>query len=343
MKRTRKAITLEVRQSIWMMKATGVGIREIGRRVRKAPSIISRELKRNGLATFVMARLSPLERALEAHEKARRRRKEKRRGKRKARPLLAVFEHIVGKLSDGFSPEMIANTLDKDFPGLKLSTATIYRMIKRDAPELIKNLPERGKRRRQRVMNRRGRFVQGAPEKRHRSERPAAADDRSEIGHLEGDSILSKRGSRVAVLSLCDRRARMRWYIRLADLTAETVVKALVKFLHSLPAHARKTLTLDRGSESAQWDMLEKIFPGLKVYFCTPYCPYEKGSVERSNRELRRPYPKGTDFALVEQEQLWQHQASINSRPMKCLHWKSSGEFYREELAHLEEIYQKAA
>jgi IS30 family transposase len=155
---------------------------------------------------------------------------------------------------------MIANTIGNKFPGLKLSTSTIYRMIKGDAPELIKHLPKRGKKRRLRVIDRRGRFQQGAATKRHVEERPLSANERSEIGHLEADSILSRRGSKAAVLRICDRKARKRWYIWLVDLKAETVRKALVKFLYSLPSYARKTLTLDRGAEFAEWDMLEKIF-----------------------------------------------------------------------------------
>ncbi len=344
MKKTRKALSLQDRQSIWMMRSAGVGIREIGRKIRKSGSIVLRELRRNGLPGHISARLTPLERAKEAHDKASRRRKAKRRGKRKARPLLSVFEHIAKKLSEGFSPETIANTFEQYFPEVSVSTSTVYRMIKQDAPELIKHLPERGQKRRQRVVNRRGRFQQGAAAKRHKSERPREADDRSEIGHLEGDSVLSKRGSKSAVLSLCDRKARKRWYIKLDDLQAETMRKALVQLFHSLPAYARKTLTLDRGSEFAEWDMLEKIFTDLKVYFCTAYSPHEKGSVERSNRDLRRDFPKGTDFALVSKEQLQNTQDKFNKKPMKCLKWVSSDELYQREVVRVEsQMLQRAA
>lgn len=342
MKIKRKVLSLADRQFIWTMRAGGFGIREIGRQMKKDPSLVSRELRRNALPFRVSQRVTALERAKAAHEKAKRRRQEKRRGKRKARPLMAVFAHIAQKLSAGWSPEIISKMFEKHFPGQRLSTSTIYRMIKQDAPELIKHLPERGKKRRQRVMNRRGRFQQGAAVKRHKDERPIEADERSEIGHLEGDCILSKRGSKAAVLSICDRKTRRRWYIKLPDLQADTVRKALVTFFHSLPVYARKTLTLDRGSEFAEWDMLEKIFVELKVYFCTPYSPHEKGSVERSNKDLRRDFPKGTDFLLVSKEQLKQTQDKFNNKPMKCLKLMSSDELYLQELARLE-LYQKAA
>jgi len=344
MKNERKALILEVRQSIWMMRSQGLGIREIGRQLKISASIVSRELRRNSLPVYIAARLTPLERAKEAHEKAKRRRKEKRRGKRKAKPLMSVIEHIAQKLMKKWSPEDISDTIGDFFAGLKLSTTTIYRMIKRDAPDLKKFLPEKGKKRRQRVMDRRGKFQQAAAEKRHISERPVEAEKREELGHLEADMVVSKKGSKAAVLSIYDRASRKRWYISVDNLEAATIRKALVIFLHSLPAHARKTVTFDRGSEFAEWDMIEKIFVDLKAYFCTAYSPHEKGGVERSNRELRRFFPKGTDFSSVSQEQLAEAQELINNRPMKVLGRKSSFDFHNELLKQEPgPVYQNAA
>lgn len=342
MKKKRKALTLEVRQSIWMMRSAGEGIREIGRRVGIDASIVSRELRRNG-SIYVLARLKPLERAKEADDQARRRRKSKRRGKRKARPLMSALEHIAQKLSETWTPEAIANTWSWFFPGNKISTTTIYRMIEKDWPELKKYLPEHGKKRRARVMNRRGKVQQAAAEKIHISERPEVANKRSEIGHLEVDSILSKRGSKAAIVSIIDRKTRRRWYIFVRNLEAETVRKALVTFLHGLKDWQRKSLTTDRGSEFAEWKMLEDIFPSLRVYFCTAYSPHEKGSVERSNREFRRFFPKGTDFFQVSQAEIERAQVLINNKPMKCLNWKSSADFDQNELQHLEKQFYKEA
>jgi transposase, IS30 family len=339
MDKKRKALTLEVRQSIWMMRSVGFGIREIGRRIRIDSSIVSRELKRNSLPLHVAARLTPLERAKEAHEKAKRRLKAKRRGARKAKPLMTVYAHIAEKLAEKWSPEAISNTWDRFFPGNKISTTTIYRMIEKDWPELKKFLPERGKKRRAQVMNRRGKVQQAAAEKIHISERPEAANERVEIGHLEVDSILSKRRSKAAIVSIIDRKIRKRWYISVRNLEAETVRKALVAFSYTLKDWQRKSLTTDRGSEFAEWKMLENILPGLKVYFCTPYSPHEKGSVERSNRDFRRFFPKGTDFFLVSQAEINHAQMLLNNKPMKCLKWNSPEATYQKEL----EIYQQTA
>jgi IS30 family transposase len=250
---------------------------------------------------------------------------------------------VAKKLSEKWSPEAIANTWGWFFSGRKISTITIYRMIKKDWPELKKHLPERGKKRRAEVMNRRGKVQQAAAEKTHISERTEAANQRKEIGHLEVDSILSKRGSKAAIVSIVDRRARRRWYISVQNLEAQTMRKALVAFLHTLKEWQRRSLTMDRGSEFAEWKMLEAIFPSLKVYFCTAYAPHEKGSVERSNRDFRRFFPKGTDFISVAQAEIDNAQMLLNNKPMKCLKWRSAKEFYQEELQKLEEQSQQAA
>lgn len=343
MNKKRKALTLEVRQSIWMMRSVGYGIREIGRRINVEASIISRELRRNSAPLHVAARLTPMERAEQAHRKAKRRLKAKRRGKRKAKPLMSVYEHVAAKLEAKWSPEAISNTWDEFFGGKKISTSTIYRMIMKDWPELKKFLPERGEKRRARVMNRRGKVQKAAAAKRHITERPEAANERKEIGHLEVDSIVSKKGSKAAIVSIIDRKTRRRWYIFVRNLEAETVRKALVIFLHTLKTYQRKSITGDRGSEFAEWPMIEKIFPDLKVYFCTAYSPHEKGSVERSNRDFRAFFPKGSDFAIVETSKIQFAEESINQRPMKLLKWKSPLRVEQEELSQIEALYQKAA
>lgn len=329
MKIKRKALSLENRQSLWVMRAGGAKIREIGRHLRISASVVSRELRRNSVSPHVSVKLSPLERGKVAHQKAKYRLQNKKRGKRKARPEVAVYEHVALKLSEKWSPEAIANTWGEYFSGKTISTNTIYRMISKDWPKLKALLPERGKKRRAKVVNRRGKVQQAAADKRHVSERCEAANNRQEEGHLEIDSILSKRGSKAAIISIIDRKTRKRWYLFVPNLEANTVRKALVIFLRTLSAEQRRSITLDRGTEFAEWKMLESIFLGLKVYFCTAYSPHEKGSVERSNRDFRRFFPKKTDFSIVTQQEIDQAQNLINSKPMKCLRWKSPNNVYR--------------
>lgn len=342
MNKKRKALSLHDRQSIWVMKSSGKTIREIAKTMSRDASIISRELRRNAAESVISVKLSALEKAKLAHDRAKERAKNKKRGKRKACPQVRVYEHIAKKLQDKWSPECISAKWGEFFSGESISTSTIYRMIKKDWPKLKQYLPEKGRIRRARVMDRRGKVQQAAAEKRHVSERCEKANNREEEGHLEIDSIVSKRGSKSAVLSIIDRKLRKKWYIFVPDLKARTVRKALIKFLHTLKPEQRRTITFDRGSEFAEWEMLEVVLNDLVVYFCTAYAPHEKGSVERSNREFRRFFPKGTDFSQVSQADIDNAQHIINNKPMKCFNWLSPLQF-EDYLNELQNILKEAA
>jgi len=124
--------------------------------------------------------------------------------------------------------------------------------------------------------------------------RPIEATNKSDLGHLEGDTIQGRKCTSAAIVSIRDRLSGVHFYERVSNLKADTTLKGMIKLLNRIPPKFRKTLTLDRGSEFAEWTELEKLFPGLKVYFCDPYCPYQKGGNERGNRDFRKYYPKGT-------------------------------------------------
>lgn len=325
--KTRTLLTLWDRQIIVSMREQGFGIREIGRYVGRDASIVSRELKRNSPPSRL--RLSATQRADWSNVRARERLKARRRGKRGSIQLLSVRGHIIDKLVAKISPEAIAATIEKEI-GEKVSYTTIYRWIKKEVPELKKYLYEKGKKRRQQVMSRRGRFQQAAAAKRCIEERPAEADSRSEVGHLEGDTIHGCKGTRAAILSIRDRKTRCHWFEKVANLEAPTVTHAIIQLLHRIPAAFRKTLTLDRGSEFADWAMIEKVFPDLQVYFCDAYCPYQKGSNERGNRDFRKHHPKGSSFEVVTSQEVRETQTKVNSHPMKLLQWRSPTEVFAE-------------
>lgn len=325
MRKTRELLTLWDRQVMVSMREQGLGIRAIGRYLNKDASIASRELRRNCPPRRL--RLSEMERAEWAHDRAKARLKARKRGKRGSIKLLKVREHIVDKLVAKVSPEAIAATMEKEL-GEKVSCATIYRWVKKEVPELKKYLFEKGRKRRQRVMNRRGRFQQAAAAKRSLEERPAEADNRSEVGHLEGDTIHGRKGSSAAVLSIRDRKTRLHWFEKVANLEADTVTRAIIQLLHRIPPTFRKTLTFDRGSEFADWPMIEKVFPSSVVYFCDAYCPYQKGSNERGNRDFRKHYPKGSSFEAVAPEEIREAGRKVNLHPMKLHHWRSPSEVF---------------
>ena len=161
-------------------------------------------------------------------------------------------------------------------------------------------------------------------------DRPSQIDERKEVGHWEGDTIVTKKKGKKAILSLRERVTRKRIYRLIADLKAETVLAALWAILEELPPKMRKSITFDNGSEFAYSDLiaLENRYEGLKLYFCDSYASWQKGSVENSNKDLRWYHPKGTDFGLLSPYDVRHLEEKINNRPMKCNGYRSANEAF---------------
>jgi len=152
-------------------------------------------------------------------------------------------------------------------------------------------------------------------------ERPLSADNRSWFGHWEGDSMVSRK-SLAALNSLVERKSRLLFLTRLERKTAELTSDAVIERLGLLPKGARRTLTLDNGSENSRHeDITEAI--GTRCYFARPYASWQRGSNEQVNGLIRRYFPKGTDFGKVTDEQVEKVESIINNRPRKCLGYKA--------------------
>jgi len=323
-------LRLEERQYLELHLVLGKSKRQLAKELGRSHSTILRELRRN-LHPFpgVRRQMTALERAKDRHERAKTRwLKSKHRERLKD---LEIRAHVLEKLREGWSPEQIAWTIGKYLPGRSITAKTIYNFVKYERPALRDYLRRRGKPYRQRVAHRRSRFRQPAPEKRSISERPPEVDTRTKFGHWEADTVVSKRGGKGGVLTLIERKSRHRFYFLLPDLQAETVIRLLLPFFQRLPAHMRKSLTLDNGSEFAPSELykLELVLKEeFTIFYCHPYKAWERGSVENSNGWLREYFPKRTDFSLVLPEALSVAEGKLNSRPMKILGWKSSLEVY---------------
>jgi transposase, IS30 family len=319
---------------IFEMHDSGKSNRKIGKiicRCHKAVGAVLNESRYYRRLTK-WEKLSSFERArfvLEIREK-----RQKQSRKREWLKSRELREHVIGCLcKKRMSPEMIAETVGEHFPEMTLTAKAIYNFTKKARIDLQEYLPEKGIDRRQRVANRRSRFQEGAPPKNSIETRPAAVESREEVGHYEADTIHSRKGSKAAVLTIIERVTRQKWYFSLPNLEANTVLPVLLVFFQAIPEHLRKTLTLDNGSEwSEAYHKLEKVIPGFKVYFCHPYKAWQRGAVENANRQLRRFFPKGTDFSQVTKEQLRRAEILINNWPMKCLGWRSASKIYEEAL-----------
>lgn len=132
--------------------------------------------------------------------------------------------------------------------------------------------------------------------------------------------VEGSRGTFIA--TLVERRSRFVILIKLSEKRTEAVVEALVKAVRRLPTALRKSLTWDRGSELADHTKFT-IATDVKVYFCDPYSPWQRGSNENTNGLLRQYYPKGPDLSAVTQSQLDVVARKLNTRPRQTLGWKT--------------------
>ena len=142
-------------------------------------------------------------------------------------------------------------------------------------------------------------------------------ESRSRFGHWEGDSLVSRK-SLAALNSLVERKSRLLLLTRLDRKTAELTKDAVLQRLQWLPKKARRTLTLDNGSENAQHEAITEAI-GIKCYFADPYASWQRGTNESVNGLIRRYFPKGTDFSKISDEQVAKVESLINNRPRKCL------------------------
>jgi IS30 family transposase len=235
---------------------------------------------------------------------------------------------VASKLKQDWSPQQVAGWLRDQFPGnpeMWVSHETIYRSLFVQArgalkKELIGHL--RSKRRIRRSLHATDRGI-GRGEITDAisiRQRPAEADDRAVPGHWEGDLVEGSRGTYIA--TLVERRSRFVVLVKLSEKRTEAVVAALIKAVRKLPTALRKSLTWDRGMELADHTKFT-VATDVKVYFCDPYSPWQRGSNENTNGLLRQYYPKGKDLSAVTQGQLDVVARKLNTRPRQTLDWKT--------------------
>ena len=324
-RRAFQALRLEEREEISRGLASGLSIRHICRRLGRAASTVSREISRNGGVQGY--------RAAEADACAWRRARRPQRCVLARRPRLKnwVAEH----LQLDCSPRQIAIGLEQAFPhdgSMRVSHETIYRSLFIQArnvlkKELLAHLRRGGFMRRPR--SRPGAhppIVDGISIR----ERPAEVEDRAVPGHWEGDLLMGGASSQIA--TLVERRSRYVMLVKVDSKDTVTVTKALAAKVRQLPAELRRSLTWDRGSEMAAHKDFT-IVTDVKVYFCDPHSPWQRGSNENTNGLLRQYFPKGKDLSNVSQAELDKVARRLNERPRETLNWSTPWDALRATVA----------
>jgi len=326
--RSEFALTLAEREEISRGIAAGLSLRAIASQLDRAPSTVSREVNRNGGRRCYRANKAD-EAAWERAQRAK---------TCKLAQNAALARIVAEKLMKRWSPWQIAGWLKRTYPGdesFQVSHETIYKTLYIQArgalkKELIKYL------RRSRAMRRSRSHTQKGPEKGRIvgavsiSERPAEVEDRAVPGHWEGDLLCGTRDSQIA--TLVERQTRYVMLVRVPSKDTETVVKALIKQAHKLPGELYKSLTWDRGSEMANHQKFS-LATDIKVYFCDPQQPWQRGSNENTNGLLRQYFPKGMDLSNVHQNRLNAVARELNERPRETLQFYSPAEKFAECVA----------
>ncbi|CAB3780903.1 IS30 family transposase ISHar4 [Pararobbsia alpina] len=251
-----------------------------------------------------------------------------------------TLAHIVAsKLQLQWSPEQIAGWLRCTYPGnedYQVSHETIYRSLFIQARgALKKELLEHFRRTRAMRRSRHHTLKTGTHDRISEavsiSERPAAVEDRARPGHWERNLLLGSGNSQIATLV-----ERQTCYVMLAKVASdtETVINALIKHAHKLPEELYKSLTWDRGKEMVEHTRFT-VATDIKVYFCAPQSPWQRGSNENTDGLLRQYFPKGTDLSAYSQAKLNAVARRLNERPRKTLNYETPAKrFHQSRCIH---------
>src|ERR1700688_1844291 len=327
-RRSLRTLTLAEREDISRGIASGSSIRKIAKGLQRAVSTVSREVARHGGR--------PLYRAHEADRQA---------WDSALRPkvcLLAIHrklqEIVASKLVLDWSPEQISGWLKMQYSeheSMRVSHETIYRSLFIQArgvlkKELIGHLRSKRRIRRSRHSRDRGHSQGRIVDAISIRERPAEVEDRAIPGHWEGDLLRGTNNSHIA--TLVERHSRFTALVKVSGKDTTAVVAALSRHIRKLPASLRRSLTWDRGLEMAQHKTFT-VATKVKVFFCDPQSPWQRGSNENTNGLLRQYFPKKTDLSGHSQAELDKVALQLNQRPRKTLGFETPEDRLRASVA----------
>ena len=317
-RRAARVLSLSEREEIACALAAGASVRAISRRIGRAASTVSREVRRHGgRATYRASRADAA--AWQAAGRPQRCRLARQPRLRRA---------VARKLATDWSPEQIAGWLRvtyPDDPSMRVSHETLYRSLFVQSRGVLRQALRQHLRRgralrrsRQATTTGQGRGqIVGAVSIR---ERPAEVEDRAVPGHWEGDLLTGTAQSHIA--TLVERQSRYVLLVKLPGKDTARVVTALTRVVRTLPRGLMTSLTWDRGTELAAHARFT-VATDVRVFFCDPRSPWQRGSNENTNGLLRQYFPKGHDLSAVSQAQLNAVARRLNTRPRKTLGYRT--------------------
>ena len=334
-----KHLSLEERALMQVWLEHELSLRAIARKLRRAPSTITREFSRstahkpqaNAAPSCGHPRIAGGYRCALAQKRAERLACKPRVARKMVRGN-ALWERVLESLRGGLSPEQASGILRRMPDPVRISHETIYTALYAMPrgelrAQVVALLPWGRKSRRPRSAgtDRRG-LIPGATSI---DERPIEISERLVPGHWEGDLIKGAR-NQSQIGTLVERKTLYTVLVQLDNATAEHTAHRFGFVLNRLDAAMRLSMTYDNGKEMAHHQALSQS-TGIKVFFAHPYSPWERGINENTNGLLRRDLPKGSDLSVYTQEQLDAIAFHHNAKPRKSLGWKSPAELFLPE------------
>ena len=287
----------------------------IARRIGRHPSTVSREVTANGGRRRYRPALAE--------------RRSERCLHRPKTPILAAAgamrDRVTAELRAGRSPEAIWADLAAEDAAGRVCVETIYTSLYAGVLDVTARECLRMRRPRRRA--RQARHANQRPALPNIGARPDLVNDRSEPGHWEADHIIG-RANRSALLCLTERTSRYSILITMPNgYTAADALAGLVDALERIPAHLRRSITFDQGSEWARWPDLVNAYQ-LDAWFCDPHSPWQPGQVENLNRQWRWWFPRGTDLAGITPAHADHVASVINNQRRRSLNYQSPTTLY---------------
>lgn len=287
----------------------------IARRVGRHPTTISREVAAHGGRDRY--------RPATAHRAA---------GKARSRPrprCLAqpgrLRDRVTAELRLGRSPEAIWADLVAEDAGERVCVETIYATVYAGALEVKATECLRSRRPRRR--SRQARHPNSRPALPNIAARPAAVNDRTELGHWEVDQIIGAR-NQSSLLWLSERVTRFSIPVTMPEgYSADAILAGLIEGLDRIPAHLQRSITFDQGSEWANWPTIAEHY-GIDCWFCDPHSPWQRGQIENLNRQWRWWFPHGTDLAGIDPAHADHVADIINGQRRRSLNYHSPASLY---------------
>lgn len=313
-------LSITERRKIERWRHAKVPVNEMARVLKRCRSTIFRELQRNHFADSCMPNCDGYYGAAAQMMTA-----DRRARKRKLIKHPTLLLQVIEGLKNGWTPEQIGNRMAYENAPLRVCQETIYRYIYSKegmSKELWWYLPTHRMSRKPRRARKR------LPPKFDREVsilfRPDAVAHRRQFGHWEADLMLFKQKlGRTNVTSLVERVSRFTVLLKNPSKKTKPVMGKIITVINALPHSARKSITFDRGTEFSSWPHLQAE-TGTQTWFCDPSSPWQKGTVENTNRRARRWLPRNRDMKVISDR--------LNGTPRKCLGWKTPAEVFREKM-----------